>query len=127
MSGSEAAKNKKAEEKLREILDNCVWINLHVMLDAGCGNASKASSNSQHDVADEFSSSSVCILEVREASGYGARWSCDYTSSLQQQVADQERSTGLLDEMHLGPPSSITFRGFVEPMSRDGHENKWKH
>lgn len=102
LTGSEAEKNRKAFEKLQEILDHCVWINLHSMLNAGSVRES------------------ICILEVRVATGHGARWSwinptniaCDPFSS---DVAIYDHSP------------QIQFRGFVEPMSSEGHEMKWMH
>ena len=42
------------------------------------------------------------VHEVRNEAGYGARWAIDQSGS-------------------------VAFRGFLEPQSKDGHENKWRH
>lgn len=51
--GSEAAKNEWARGVVARLLDNCVWINSHML---------------PHEVP---------VLEVRVAEGYGARWLAD--------------------------------------------------
>lgn len=47
------------------------------------------------------------VLEVRMGSGYGARWTADWS-----------------DPVH---PTNVQFRGFLEPTMDDGHEKGWKH
>jgi len=73
--GSDASKNERANAVLRRILREAVWLNIHVL---------------PHDVR---------IFEVRNAQGYGARWSAD----------------------------GKVFRGFLEPQLEDGHEKGWRH
>lgn len=45
----------------------------------------------------------VVAIEIRVLEGYGARWVLDNNDD------------------------SITFRGFLEPQMKDGHERKWQH
>ncbi|CAM9287081.1 unnamed protein product, partial [Hapterophycus canaliculatus] len=75
--GTEAEKNDRAEKIALRILAGATWVNLHVF--GGGGEDG--------------------VFEVREESGYGARWSVDGT----------------------------TFRGFLEPHMEDGHEKGWRH
>ncbi|CAM9110352.1 unnamed protein product [Ectocarpus fasciculatus] len=75
--GTEAEKNNRAEEVTLRLLAGATWVNLHVF-----GGGGKDG-----------------VLEVREESGYGARWSAD----------------------------GAVFRGFLEPHMKDGHEKGWRH
>jgi hypothetical protein len=74
-SGTVAARNASAEACIRRILAGAVWVNVHAMV---------------HDTP---------LLEVRVASGHGARWSADGTF----------------------------FRGFLEPPMAGGHAAGWVH
>lgn len=78
--GTEADKNDRAERVVLLILATATWVNLH----AFGGNGEEGQ--------DGF-------FEVREALGYGARWSAD----------------------------GAAFRGFLEPHMEDGHEKGWRH
>ena len=53
VSGKEKHKNELAEKVLQQILDECVWVNLHIL---------------PHEQV---------IVEIRIAKGYGARWTAD--------------------------------------------------
>ena len=67
MNGSDTTKNLRSQQILDKILDNAVWINVHML---------------PHDIA---------IVEVRVAEGYGARWLADGSSFrgfLEPHVAD---------------------------------------
>ncbi|CBJ29020.1 conserved unknown protein [Ectocarpus siliculosus] len=75
--GTEAEKNDHAEEVTLRLLAGATWVNLHVF-----GGGGKDG-----------------VLEIREESGYGARWSAD----------------------------GAVFRGFLEPHMKDGHEKGWRH
>ncbi|CAM9645027.1 unnamed protein product [Ectocarpus sp. 12 AP-2014] len=75
--GTEAEKNDRAEEVTLRLLAGARWVNLHVF-----GGGGKDG-----------------VLEVREESAYGARWSAD----------------------------GAVFRGFLEPHMKDGHEKGWRH
>lgn len=75
--GTEADKNGRAERAALRVLAGATWVNLHVF-GGGGGDG---------------------VFEVREASGYGARWSTD----------------------------GAVFRGFLEPHMEDGHEKGWRH
>ncbi|CAM9100319.1 unnamed protein product [Ectocarpus sp. 8 AP-2014] len=75
--GTQAEKNDRAEEVTLRLLAGATWVNLHVF-----GGGGKDG-----------------VLEVREESGYGARWSAD----------------------------GAVFRGFLEPHMKDGHEKGWRH
>lgn len=54
------------------------------------------------------------VLEIRVMSGYGARWACEYSSS------SGDNKNQLL-------PTSVVFRGFLEPQMENGHLVKWRH
>ena len=75
--GTEADKNDRAEKAVLRVLAGATWVNLHRFGGGGEGG----------------------VFEVREKSGYGARWSTD----------------------------GIVFRGFLEPHMEDGHERGWRH
>jgi len=65
--GNDAAKNKFAEEKVKEIMRGAVWLNLHLL---------------PH---------SIKIFEVRNSVGYGARWGTDgkqFRGFLEPQMED---------------------------------------
>jgi len=65
--GNDAAKNKFAEEKVKEIMRGAVWLNLHLL---------------PHDVK---------IFEIRNPLGYGARWGADgkqFRGFLEPQMED---------------------------------------
>jgi hypothetical protein len=86
VSGPAQKQNDETQQILMELLQNAAWINVHTF----GGND-----------GDPF-------LEVRVASGYGARWKADWTT-------DPIR------------PRHVSFRGFLEPQMPDGHERKWRH
>lgn len=73
--GNDAAKNRVALSKLEQILDAAVWKNIHSLPHA------------------------QVTMEVRNALGYGARWTID----------------------------DCAFRGFLEPQMPDGHASRWRH
>ncbi len=75
--GTEAEKNERAEKAVLRVLAGATWVNLHRF--GGGGEDG--------------------VFEVREKSGYGARWSTD----------------------------GAVFRGFLEPHMEDGHERGWRH
>lgn len=75
--GTEAEKNDRAEKAVLRLLSGATWVNLH-RFGGGGENG---------------------VFEIREKSGYGARWSTDGT----------------------------IFRGFLEPHMEDGHERGWRH
>lgn len=78
--GTEADKNDSAEQVVLLILATATWANLHAF-GGGGGDGQDG------------------VFEVREALGYGARWSAD----------------------------GSVFRGFLEPHMEDGHEKGWRH
>ncbi len=73
-NGPEDVKNRKALDVLARIIDDAAWVNIHML---------------PHD---------VCICEIRNSLGYGARWT-----------------------------TALGFRGFLEPQCEDGHEKGWLH
>eukprot|EP00903_Cladosiphon_okamuranus_P018210 g16751.t1 len=75
--GTEKDKNDRAEKAALRVLAGATWVNLHVF--GGGGEDG--------------------VFEVREAAGYGARWSTD----------------------------GLVFRGFLEPHMEDGHDKGWRH
>ena len=85
-SGPPQQQNDETQQILIGLLQNAAWINIHTF--------------GGHD-GEPF-------LEVRVASGYGARWKADWTT----------------DPVC---PSNVSFRGFLEPQMPGGHERKWRH
>lgn len=85
--GPVAQQNKETLDILVKLLENAAWINIHSFGGTEGGEP---------------------FLEVRVASGYGARWRADWTS-------DPVR------------PRNVSFRGFLEPQMPDGHERRWRH
>mmetsp|Transcript_7160 Transcript_7160/g.12011 ORF Transcript_7160/g.12011 Transcript_7160/m.12011 type:complete len:160 (+) Transcript_7160:726-1205(+) len=154
LTGSEAAKNQKAAAKLQELLDDCVWVNMHQILDAGSGVAKLKAKEGEATVSGEsaVSTSSICVLEVRLAEGYGARWGwqkqaassqvdlqrrfeqwerqrrkqCD-ADDTEQSEDDEEERTAATATGGGSEGLGVSFRGFVEPMQAGGHSNKWRH
>lgn len=86
VSGPPTKQNVETQEILVRLLENAAWINIH----AFGGND-----------GDPF-------LEVRVASGYGARWEMNWSNTDNQ--------------VH-----HVSFRGFLEPQMPFGHKNKWRH
>jgi hypothetical protein len=85
--GSAEDQNQEAQRIVLHLLQNAVWINIHNF--AGTDGEP--------------------VLEIRIASGYGARWKADWSNSASMQ------------------PTNVRFRGFLEPQMQDGHERGWKH
>lgn len=75
--GTELDKSDRAEKAVLQVLAGATWVNLHVF--GGGGEDG--------------------VFEVREESGYGARWSAD----------------------------GAVFRGFLEPHMNGGHDTGWRH
>lgn len=75
--GTDSDKNERAEKAVLRILSTATWVNIHAFGGGGQNG----------------------VLEVRQAQGYGARWSVDGTN----------------------------FRGFLEPHMEDGHSRGWRH
>ncbi|XXG89366.1 hypothetical protein AAC387_Pa12g1383 [Persea americana] len=73
--GSDSNKNVLALKVISHIITHCCWMNFHIV--------------QPHD----------CVLEIRVAEGYGARWSRDGSK----------------------------FIGFLEPYMEDRHSKGWKH
>jgi hypothetical protein len=87
VSGGDAAKNAHALRAVAGVLRDAVWVNVHCLSTAGGGGAHGSGDGQAHGDIDL----SNAIYEVRQAEGYGARWSADGGS----------------------------FRGFVEPQAWD--------
>ncbi|KAL3913490.1 MAG: hypothetical protein SGILL_006468 [Bacillariaceae sp.] len=90
--GNAIRQNQDTNRLLKRILDDAVWINCH-----------------SFGGLDENS----VVVELRVASGYGARWRRDM-------VVEEEAN--LPNE-----PTKLQFRGFLEPQMEDGHEKRWRH
>uniref|UniRef100_A0A7S3PVJ2 Uncharacterized protein n=1 Tax=Chaetoceros debilis TaxID=122233 RepID=A0A7S3PVJ2_9STRA len=58
VTGSIVKKNKDAEEIVHEMLNDAVWINIHI-----------------------FGGAASPVIELRNLQGYGARWSCNWSGS----------------------------------------------
>jgi hypothetical protein len=83
-TGSQETQNYETREILVKLLEEAVWINIHTF--GGMeGNP---------------------VVELRLESGYGARWTVDWSSY---------------------SPENVEFRGFLEPQMEDGHEKAWRH
>lgn len=85
VQGSPDEQNRATMTILNNLLAQAVWINIHT-----------------------FSGMENPVLEIRVRSGYGARWTADWSQ-------------------HGGRPTNVTFRGFLEPQMSDGHEKGWRH
>ena len=86
VQGSADTQNKAAHEIMVRLLQQAPWINIHTF----GGTGGKPS------------------LEVRVSSGYGARWTADWSED-------------------PANPTGVEFRGFLEPQMEYGHEKGWKH
>ncbi|PKI63816.1 hypothetical protein CRG98_015800 [Punica granatum] len=75
LDGSDSRKNKAAMDIITCLISSCCWLNLHVVPPHGV------------------------VFEIRDANGYGARWSGDGSK----------------------------FIGFLEPYMKDGHLRRWRH
>ena len=85
VKGNDEEQNTAASVLVGKVLSEAIWINIHTF--GGMDGRP--------------------VLEVRVASGYGARWVANWS-----------------DPRH---PKEIQFRGFLEPTMEDGHEKGWKH
>jgi len=83
--GGPEKQSQETERIVKDILDHAVWMNIHAF----------GGTNSQP------------VLEARLETGYGARWTADWTEPWN--------------------PTYVQFRGFLEPQMPDGHERGWKH
>lgn len=83
VGGNAETQNIEAHQIVLSLLRDAAWINIHT-----------------------FGGKTLPFLEVRVASGYGARWKIESTE---------------LDA------SKVSFRGFLEPQMPDGHERNWRH
>lgn len=146
LTGSEAVKNEKAAAKLKELLDNCEWVNVHQILDAGTGRGGGSvviNADDNHD-SKSVPTSTICVLEIRVAEGYGARWGWrepaeiafeDIQRRFEQwqerrqkgHNSEGEDSNNNKNDIAADSSLELTFRGFVEPMSTEGHAKKWRH
>jgi hypothetical protein len=80
-----------------KLLQTAVWINLHTFGGLQENNP---------------------VLEIRVASGYGARWTGDWSTTTTTTTMSSQTTT---------TPLNIQFRGFLEPPMENGHETKWRH
>lgn len=94
-------KNSAATRLLHQILDECVWVNMHRM--TGLNSADT-------------------IVELRCSSGYGMRWVLCGALDGDQPVACVSDSAAA-----DGDHARLTFRGCLEPAMEDGHEVGWHH
>lgn len=83
VSGNAETQNSEAHQIVLSLLSDAAWINMHT-----------------------FGGNTLPFLEVRVASGYGARWKLESTQM---------------------SACKVSFRGFLEPQMPDGHERNWKH
>ncbi|KAI4324339.1 hypothetical protein L6164_023886 [Bauhinia variegata] len=75
LEGSDANKNRIAVDVIDHLMAHCCWLNVHIVPPHGA------------------------VFEIRDADGYGARWTED----------------------------GKKFIGFLEPYMEDGHSKGWKH
>eukprot|EP00978_Attheya_sp_CCMP212_P032406 scaffold126363_cov52-Attheya_sp.AAC.1 len=87
--GGRVEQNQVTERIVSSLLRDAIWVNIHA-----------------------FGGTGAPALEVRIASGYGARWSAEWIQNNP-------------DDPFL--PINVTFRGFLEPQMENGHEKKWRH
>jgi hypothetical protein len=96
--GPQEAQNDATKEILVKLLQTAVWINLHTFGGLQENNP---------------------VLEIRVASGYGARWTGDWSTTT--------TTTTTMSSQTTTTPLNIQFRGFLEPPMENGHETKWRH
>ena len=116
--GPPSVQNADAERVILRLLQDAAWINIHIFASGGSvgGEATAtADTNTTSPVPpigeqQQFNQQQP-VLEIRTASGYGARWTANWSN-----CSD-------------GPqlPTDIEFRGFLEPQMPDGHLKGWMH
>ena len=121
--------NQEAEELVRGLLANCVWINCHVF-----GGLTKTNEREKTTIKNDDGNdlSSSWVVEIRQEQGYGARWRVEECRDV---GANHDNGNGngngndcnILKGRSSHPSVVVTFRGFLEPMMEDGHERRWRH
>ncbi|KAI9144637.1 hypothetical protein BKA69DRAFT_1053520 [Paraphysoderma sedebokerense] len=113
ITGKESMKNQQANIVLSRILEDIAWVNVHSLPpgnDSGWKNAESIdrSVESSHPEDDgrlkENNKDRLATVEMRNSSGYGARWVFAH-----------------------GHSEALNFRGFLEPQMEDGHDKRWRH
>jgi len=84
IQGGVDVQNSRTEQIISQLMAEAAWINCHTF---GGGTS---------------------VVEIRVLSGYGARWSADWS-------------------VDLCVPRDVQFRGYLEPQMEDGHKTKWRH
>jgi len=109
--GNTQQQNRDTEILLRnKIIKNAVWINIHKF----------------GGIVGE----GQYVLEIREKSGYGARWlySIIPSSSISEGNNDCMGTKNNKEELNSGVGAErLQFRGFLEPQMEGGHEKRWRH
>jgi len=137
--GPVSKQNKEASEVVRTLLEECVWINCHIFGGLPAATATSIStskkkthqnhsddtkknnkSNRNNKSSDQRSS---WVVEIREQNGYGARWMVEVSSPNEQKDKDSLSTSAAA----VALSSKVTFRGFLEPQMKDGHEHNWRH
>lgn len=105
--GGAELQNEAAAKLVLQLLREAIWINIHTF-----------------GGMDERAP----VLEIRVASGYGARWTADwyYEEDEKEGHGDDDLSPKSLAKTRVAPTKAV-FRGFLEPQMENGFELKWRH
>jgi hypothetical protein len=114
ISGPEWLKNRKAMNIVYHILNRCTWINCYLFTTAPTPVVSESEPNSA-DGSVGGGTKEVIILELRIASGHGARWYLP--ESHRYSSPGSSSSSGAVA---AGAGGELKFRGFLEPLAEWG-------
>lgn len=107
--GSEQHKNEIANDKLLSMLSDVHWMNYHLL------------------------PGHKRVFEIRNRDGYGIRYDVSFAGD--EELEEKEKSTAGDDNSILESdrtrvlpaPTSVVFRGFLEPHMAEGWLTGWKH
>lgn len=110
VKGPPSTQNEQATQIVKKMLHEAIWINIHSFSGSLSHIDSYKVSDKQRSIRRDSirnKTENPPVLEIRVPEGYGARWSANWS-----------------DPMN---PTNVQFRGFLEPMMENGHENRWRH
>ena len=124
VAGGTAVQNEAADAVVARLLSSAAWINCHAFGRGGGGGGEGGGGEGPVEAA---ATKTTTVFEVRAVSGYGARWSADWTTTTTSSTATGG-ADGDDEAMAVArPPVNVRFRGFLEPQMEDGHERGWRH
>jgi hypothetical protein len=104
--GNPQHQNEVAADLVLQLLREAIWINIHTF-----------------GGMNEYEP----VLEIRIASGYGARWTADWFYFEDGGSADGDGPAPSPSPKTRIIPQNVIFRGFLEPQMENGYELKWRH